>query len=45
LFAEFLLCFLGNVGDHIGLYESGAESVDGDPEAGQFLGCSLGEPE
>src|SRR5215211_2587507 len=45
LFAEFLLCFLGNVGDHIRLYESGAESVDGDPEACQFLGCRLGESE
>src|SRR5215208_2006431 len=45
LLAEFLLCFLGDVGDHIGLYESGADSVDGDPEAGQFLGCRLGEAE
>src|SRR5215216_7472506 len=45
LFAELLLCFLGNVGDHIRLYESGAESVDGDPEACQFLGCRLGESE
>src|SRR5215213_3310350 len=45
LFAELLLGFLGDVGDHIGLYESGADGVDGDPEAGQFLGCRLGEAE
>src|SRR5215208_2571871 len=45
LLAEFLLCFLGDVGDHIGLYESGADGVDGDPEAGQFLGRRLGEAE
>src|ERR671913_584382 len=43
LFEKLLLGFLGDVGDHIGLYKSGADSVDGDPEAGQFLGCSLGE--
>src|SRR5215208_2460154 len=45
LFAELLLGFLGDVGDHIGLYESGADGVDGDSEAGQFLGCRLGEAE
>src|SRR5215207_9894514 len=45
LFAELLLGFLGDVGDHIGLYESWADGVDGDPEAGQFLGCRLGEAE
>src|SRR5215207_8599652 len=45
LFAELLLGFLGDVGDHIGLYESGADGVDGDPEAGQFLGCRLGKAE
>src|SRR5215210_5952516 len=45
LFEELLLGFLGDVGDHIGLYESGAEGVDGDPEAGQFQGCRLGEAE
>src|SRR5215203_3635996 len=45
LFTELLLGFLGDVGDHIGLYESGADGVDGDPESGQFLGCRLGESE
>src|SRR5215218_11034240 len=45
LFEELLLGFLGDIGDHIGLYESGAEGVDGDPEAGQFLGGRLGEAE
>src|SRR5215207_10072345 len=45
LFAELLLGFLGDVGDHIGLYESWGYGVDGDPEAGQFLGCRLGEAE
>src|SRR5215210_769593 len=45
LFAEFLLGFLGDAGDHIGLYESGGDGVYGDPEAGQFLGGRLGEAE
>src|SRR5215207_1378975 len=45
LFTELLLGFLGDVGDHIGLYESGADGVDGDPESGQFLGRRLGEAE
>src|SRR5687767_14990281 len=45
LFEKLLLGFLGDVGDHIGLYESGAEGVDGDPEAGQFQGGRLGEAE
>ena len=42
---KLLLGFLGNAGDHIRLYESGAEGVDGDPEAGQFQGGRLGEAE
>src|SRR5215210_1052099 len=45
LFAELLLGFLGYVGDHICLYESGADGVNGDTEAGQFLGCCFGEAE
>src|SRR5215211_5863603 len=45
LFTELLLGFLGDIGDHISLYESGAEGVNGDPEAGQFLGGGLGEAE
>src|SRR5215211_8783517 len=45
LFAEFLLGFLGDVGDHIGLDKAGAEGVYGDPESGQFQGGRLGKAE
>src|SRR5687768_10768655 len=45
LFEKLLLGFLGDAGDHIRLYEAGAEGVDGDPEAGQFQGGRLGEAE
>src|SRR5688500_14586504 len=41
LFAELLLGFLGDVGDHIGLYDAGADGVDDYAEAGQFLGGRL----
>src|SRR5215211_2289182 len=45
LFAKFLLGFLGDVGDHIGLDKAGAEGVYGDPEPGQFQGGRLGKAE
>src|SRR5215218_5100130 len=45
LFAELLLGFLGDVGNHIGFYKAGADGVDGDPEPGQLLGGRLGEAE
>src|SRR5215203_2010702 len=45
LLAEFLLGFLGDVGDHVGLDKPGADGVHGDAAAGQFLGRGLGEAE
>src|SRR5215210_66098 len=45
LFEKFLLGLLRDAGYHIGLYEPGAEGVDGDPVPGQFLGGRLGEAE
>src|SRR5215204_3718940 len=38
LLTEFLLGFLGDVGDHVGLDKPGADGVHGDAAAGQFLG-------